>query len=176
MHIDTAARILGAMKRAGVVAILVLAFCGLADSVYIATYEMSGTGIVCGSGSYSDCSMVSSNPHAYLFGVPIAWLGVLFYSSIFVLAALELVMWSQFLRRVIQGSSLLGVLAALYFLYIQMFVIGAYCVYCLISGLIALIMFLCASVIEPIRKNMQQKQSELPPRVPLSHFSMPPMS
>ena len=163
------------MKRAGVAVILVLAFFGLADSAYITQHEVSGTPLVCNIQNLSGCNVVVASPYAYLFGIPLAEYGVLFYSILFVIAALELVIFDRLLRRVLQGISLVGVIVSLYFTFIQMFVINAFCIYCLASAVIAILIFIFASLIEPLQTNKQQK----PPAPPVmkrspSHFSMPP--
>ncbi|TSC71046.1 MAG: vitamin K epoxide reductase [Parcubacteria group bacterium Gr01-1014_49] len=137
------------MKRMGVVLILILALCGLADSAYIAQHEMSGTPLICDIENLSGCNVVVASPYSYVFGIPLAQYGILFYSIVFVLAALELVIFDQLLRRVLQGISLMGVLASIYFTFVQVFFIDAYCIYCLASALIALLILILAGVIEP---------------------------
>ena len=168
-------RIVGPMKRAGVAAILILAFCGLANSVYIAQHEMSAAPLVCDAATLSGCTAVAASSYAYLFGISVAEYGIIFYSILFVLAALELVLFAQFLRRLLQGVALIGVFASLYFTSIQLFVIDAFCIYCLLSSSIALLIFVFASFIEPVRRSEQQKPSISSSPVPLSHFLMPPM-
>ncbi len=163
------------MKRAGVAVILVLAFFGLADSAYITQHEVSGTPLICDIQNLSGCNVVVASPYAHLFGIPLAEYGVLFYSILFVIAALELVIFDRLLRRVLQGISLVGVIASLYFTFIQMFIINAFCIYCLASAIIAILIFIFASLIEPLQTNKQQK----PPTPPVmkrspSYFSMPP--
>lgn len=174
------------MKRAGVVAILLLSFFGLADAAYITQHEVSGTPLLCNIQNLSDCNVVVASPYAYLFGIPLAEYGVLFYSIIFVIAALELVIFDTILRRVLQILSLIGVIASLYFTLIQTFVINAFCIYCLASALIAVLILIFASFIEPLRKNAWQKPPASPGMPPpashasdvvkgnSSHFSMPP--
>lgn len=141
------------MKRAGVIAILILAFLGLADSAYIAQHEMNGTPLICDINNLSGCNIVVASPYSYLFGIPIAEYGILFYSILFVLAALELAIFDQLLRRALQGVSLVGVIASLYFTLMQVFVINAFCIYCLASALIALLILIFASFIEPLPRN-----------------------
>lgn len=151
------------MKRIGVVCILVLAFLGLADSAYIAQHEASGTPLICNIQSLSGCNTVVSSQYSYLFGVPLAEFGVLFYGVLFVLAALELVIFDQLLRRVLQAISLIGVIASLYFTYVQAFYIGTFCIYCLASAFIAFLIFFFAGLIEPVWK---KNSGNLLPRVP----------
>jgi len=140
------------MKRIGVVAILLLAFCGLADSIYLAQHQVTGAPLICNVQNFTDCNIVANSPYAYLFGIPLAQYGVLFYSILFVLAALELVLFDRILRRFIQGAAIIGLLGSLYFEAVQVFLIGALCIYCLASAIISLAIFIFATLIEPMRK------------------------
>lgn len=140
------------MKRIGVVLILLLAFCGIADSAYLAEHEIDGTPLICNIQNLSGCNIVADSSYSHVFGVPLAEYGVLFYAILFVLAALELVLFDQLLRRVLQGVALLGVFASLYFTSIQIFFIGAFCIYCAVSAALTLLVLVLASFIEPLRK------------------------
>jgi len=161
------------MKRAGVALILLLAFFGLADSFYLAQHELNGTPLLCTVQNLSDCNVVATSQYSRIFGVPLSELGILFYSIMFVLAALELVIFDQLLRRVLQALSLVGVLSSLYFTFVQILVINAFCIYCLASTLTALLIFVLASFIEPIKK---RDAPPVPPAPDLPHLSMPPVA
>jgi len=158
------------MKRVGVVLILFFAFFGLADSVYLTQHELSGTPLLCNIQNLSGCNVVTASQYSRIFGIPLSEFGILFYSIIFVLAALEIVIFDQLLRRALQAISLVGVAASLYFTAIQVFVIDAFCIYCLSSALITLFIFILATLIEPIRR---QKHFAPPPALP-PQFEMPP--
>ena len=157
------------MKRAGVVLILILAFAGIADSAYLAQHEASGTPLLCAIQNLSGCNVVAASQYSHLFGIPLAEYGVVFYGIIFVLAALEIVIFDRLLRRVLQVAALIGVIASLYFTFVQVFLIGAFCIYCFASALIALLVLILASFIEPLRPTKPP-----PPALPSQHFSMPP--
>lgn len=147
------------MKRIGVIAILILAFFGLADSAYLTQHELSGTPLLCNIQNLSGCNTVASSQYSRIFGIPLAEFGVLFYSVLFVLAALELVIFDRLLRRALQAVSLIGIISSLYFTSVQIFFIGAFCIYCLASAVIAFLVFAFASLIEPLGK-----KGQLPPR------------
>lgn len=165
------------MKRIGVVGILILAFCGIANAAYLAKSESTGTPLICDIQNLSGCNVVVNSQYSHLFGIPLAEYGVLFYGILFVLAALELVLFDRLLRRVLQGISLIGILASLYFTGVQVFLIGAFCVYCLASSFIALLIFILASLIEPLNRTKKQRsladtlQKESQP-----HLPMPPVA
>jgi uncharacterized membrane protein len=145
------ARILLPMKRWGVVLVLILAFCGLSDSAYITQHELTGTPLICNIQNLSGCNVVASSQYSRVFGIPIAELGIVFYGVLFVIAALEIVLFDRLLRRLLQGMAVMGILFSLYFTAIQVFVIDAFCIYCLISAFITLCVFILASCIEPLR-------------------------
>jgi len=149
----------------GVVLILVLAFFGLADSLYLTQSELSGTPLLCNIQNLSGCNIVAASQYSHLFGIPLAEFGILFYSIVFILAALEIIIFDQLLRRALQVASLMGLASSLYFVFVQMFFIGAFCIYCSVSGLISLGIFVSASFIEPIKR----RTSQVSP-----HLSMPP--
>lgn len=150
------------MKRVGVILIVVFAFFGLANSIYLTQHELSGTPLLCDIQNLSGCNVVATSQYSHIFGIPLAEFGVLFFSIIFILAALELVIFDQLLRRALQAISLVGLISSLYFTFVQVFLIGAFCVYCLASALSTLGIFVFASLIEPLRR-----------RVPISHDATP---
>lgn len=164
------------MKRAGVILIVLLAFFGISDSAYLAQNETSNTPLICNVENLSDCNIVAASQYSRLFGVPLAEFGIVFYSILFILAVLELFLFNRLLRRILQVVSLVGIVFSLYFTFLEIFVINAFCIYCLVSAFIALLIFISAGFIEPIRKNTRQDPSE-PPSIPApSHLSMPPAS
>jgi uncharacterized membrane protein len=155
------------MKRIGVVVILLLAFCGLADSAYLTQHEISGVPLTCDIQNLSGCNVVANSSYSHLLGIPVAELGIAFYGILFVLAALELVLFDRFLRRCLQGAALAGLAASLYFTFVQVFFIGAFCIYCDASAIITLLVFILATFVEPLRK-------KVPPMPPAKPFVMPP--
>lgn len=145
------ARILGSMKRFAAILILLLAFCGLADSAYVAQAVLSGVSLICNANNLYNCVTVAHSSSAYLFGIPLAEYGVLFYGVLFTLAALELVLFDRILRRALQWLSFAGVLAAIWFSFIQVWFVGVFCTYCAISGVITILVLVGASLLEPLR-------------------------
>ncbi|MFA7302241.1 MAG: vitamin K epoxide reductase family protein [Candidatus Paceibacterota bacterium] len=144
------------MKRFGVVLVLVLAFCGIAVSAYISQSEAAGVPLICNVQSFSDCNVVVASAYSRLFGISLADFGLLFYTVLFVVAAFELVLFNQLLRRIIQGLALVSIIFSVYSVYTQAFLIRALCIYCLTSAVITIFIFIFASVIEPLRKNAER--------------------
>lgn len=161
------------MKRLAVWAILVFAFCGLANSAYLTQSEQSGTPLLCNIEHLNGCNVVAASPYSHMFGISLAEYGLFFYAIVFFIAAMELVLVDQLLRRTLQGLALVGIIASLYFTFLQVFVIKALCVYCVGSAVLALLIFIAASYIEPVRTVLRRKSNnEAPPQEKV--FTMPP--
>lgn len=165
------------MKRAGVVLIALFAFFGLANSMYLAQSGASGTPLLCNVQNLSGCNTVTQSEYSRLFGIPLAQFGVGFYGILFALALLEILLYSRLLRRALQGAALLGFIASAYFTFVQLFLINAFCIYCIASALIALLIFICASFIEPIRRRAPVPAEPSSPanQKPPTHLTMPPL-
>lgn len=121
--------------------ILVLAFIGIADSWYLAETALNGIAPACDVTILSGCQQVAQSPYSKLFGVPLGVYGTLFYSSVFAVAAL-LVLYRK--RRVYLGLYMLGIggfCASLVFVLIQAFLIGSFCIYCVLSAVISVALF-----------------------------------
>ncbi|MFA5942423.1 MAG: vitamin K epoxide reductase family protein [Candidatus Paceibacterota bacterium] len=140
------------MKRAGVALILLFAFFGLSNSLYLTQSEANNAPLLCTVDTLSGCNIVAASQYSRLFGVSIAEYGIVFYAFIFFVAALELVVFNRLLRRVLQGASFVGVLVSAYLTFLEIFVIQALCIYCLASAFIALLILIFASLIEPVGK------------------------
>ena len=124
-------------------AIPLLAVAGLAVAAYLAYVETQAVAAVCGP--VGDCNAVQSSEYAYLFGIPIGVLGVIGY-----LAILFVWGWSQWqgdprAPLALLGMTAAGVLFSLYLTYLEPFVIGAVCAWCLTSAVI-MALLLMASV------------------------------
>jgi len=110
---------------------------GLADSIYLTTEHLSGRSVKCTI--VSGCSEVLSSPYATVQGVPLALIGAIAYFSAFSLATLAV-----FDNKL--AGSLLTILVVLMFLttlwlfYLQAFVIGHFCQFCLLSAIVTTIL------------------------------------
>lgn len=155
------------MKRIGVLLILIFAFAGLADSAYLTQHEAAGTPLVCDIQHLSGCNVVAESAYSKVFGVPLAEFGVLFYAVVFAAAALELLIFDRMLRRALQWLAGFGLLASLYFVGVQVFLIHALCIYCLASAALALGICVLACLLEPLKRTDASARSA--PRL-----SMPP--
>ena len=125
--------------------VALFALIGLADAAYLTAEHLSGNSVRCMV--VSGCDEVLQSGYATVAGgVPVAAVGALAYFTVFSLATLAAFGYAG-ARRLLAPLVALMFLATLWFLYLQAFVIRAYCFYCLLSAAItttlALLVFAC---------------------------------
>ncbi len=145
------------MNRRLVLTILIaLALIGLADSWYLSTSAVSGDPLVCDLGAGLDgCNQVAQSPYSRIYGVPLADFGIIFYAALGLLSALLLALPRRPLFTALSLLSVLGALMSIGFLYIQFVLIGALCVYCIVSAVITF-------VVVPLAFKAQKQAPQLP--------------
>jgi uncharacterized membrane protein/glutaredoxin len=115
----------------------VLALTGLAIAGYLAYVETRGAAAVCGP--VGNCNAVQQSVYARPFGIPIAVLGV--YTYLTVLLAWGLSRWRRlrvgvWAHRLLLAVAAGGAVFSAYLTFLEPFVIGATCLWCLCSALI----------------------------------------
>jgi uncharacterized membrane protein len=119
----------------------ILAVIGLVIAVYLSYVEVSETRAACGP--VGNCNAVQNSAYAKLFGIlPIPILGMLGYIAI-------IMAWffrqfgpaplKRLARLVLWGLALFSVLFSTYLTFLEPFVIGATCAFCLASAVVATI-------------------------------------
>lgn len=115
-----------------------LAVAGLAVAAYLSYVELMQTSAFCGP--VGNCNAVQQSPYAWLWGVlPIGVLGIVGY--VVILAAWAVGRWGQGRTAAWGNLALLaftglGTLFSIYLTYLEPFVIGAACIWCLTSAVI----------------------------------------
>lgn len=118
------------------------ALAGLAAAVYLAYVEVGQQSAVCGL--VGDCNTVQQSPYAMLFGVlPVGVLGIGGYVAILAAWALGRVKDAR-TRDAAQAGllvmALFGAAFSTYLTFLEPFVIGATCAWCLTSALVMLLL------------------------------------
>ena len=124
----------------------ILALIGLGVATYLAYVETTETLAVCGP--VGDCNAVQSSPYAKLFGIPIGVLGALTYLGMlgfWAVGHFNRGRLAQLAPLALFGLALFGVLFSLYLTYLEPFVIGAVCAWCLTSATIITILLLAVT-------------------------------
>ena len=121
-----------------VVAVL-LALVGLADSVYLTVHHYTAEPVPCSI--VEGCETVLTSAYAEVAGVPLAAFGALAYFIAFSLAILA-VFGNRSMWLLFGVQSLIMAAVSAYLIYLQGFVIGAFCQFCLISAATSLSLFI----------------------------------
>jgi uncharacterized membrane protein len=137
----------GKVSRKLSIAIPLVAALGVAVAGYLTYIETTGASAVCGP--VGDCNAVQQSEHAVLFGIlPVGLLGLLGY---LVIIAAWLVAGSARSRAAewaavaLVATALVGTVFSIYLTFLEPFVIGATCAWCLTSAvLITLLLWLSA--------------------------------
>ena len=123
-----------------------LAAAGLIISLYLGATELAGTTPVCLVGG--GCETVAASQYSHWFGIPVAYFGVAFSS---VLLALIATWWRTGDGRLLlagYAQGLVGIVIELYLVYLELFVIGAICTWCVAYGATILLGWLALVVVQ----------------------------
>jgi uncharacterized membrane protein len=122
-------------------AVAIVSLAGLADATYLTVQALTGETLSCGGSP--DCFRVLGSSYAKIGGIPVAMLGALAYFSVFSFATFAAFGhgWVRKFLALIVGAMFT---ATLWLLYVQAFLLHAYCRYCLFS---AAITFLIAGLL-----------------------------
>jgi len=127
------------------VILAVLDVVGLVIASYLAIVEVQGYAPVCGP--LKGCEDVARSEYSRIAGVPVAVYGV---GLSLLLLTLAITWWKKDLYGLLlahYGLSLAGVIFEAYFLYLQVFVIHAVCVWCTTYGLSLILRFVVAFIV-----------------------------
>ncbi len=115
-----------------------LAAAGLAVAAYLTLIELTGDQAFCGP--VGDCNAVQQSSYAFLFGViPIGVLGVLGYAAFILLWSASRFVSGRLhdlLRIGLFALAFLGTLFSVYLTFLEPFVLGATCAWCLTSAVL----------------------------------------
>ena len=121
----------------------VLALAGLGVSIYLTVAHFTESALAgCSESGAINCIKVTTSPQSYVFGIPVAVLGLAFYVAM--VALMSPWAWRSTRREIhlIRLASLVvGIGFVLYLLYAELFTIGAICLYCTSVHAITFVLF-----------------------------------
>lgn len=119
-----------------------LALVGLFVSVYLLLYHMGFYGVLaCGAGS---CEAVQASKYAKFLGISVPAWGVAFYGAVFMLALVQQAGREEtsLPGRLLALAALGGLGFSIYLTAIELFVLHAVCMWCVVSAILAVGIFL----------------------------------
>ncbi|MCB0094644.1 MAG: vitamin K epoxide reductase family protein [Caldilineaceae bacterium] len=121
---------------------------GLFIGIYLSYVKLAHTEPICIGGS-SDCSLVQNSAYAYLLGIPVAYLGLLAYIALALLWVAKRIDWQGWgllATQLFWGVGLFAALFSIYLTYIELFVLGAICQWCVASALVIITIFVLTTI------------------------------
>lgn len=115
--------------------ILLFSAAGLLDAGYLSWIKLTGSEARCFPG-VGDCGSVNNSAYSLLFGIPVAYLGLLSYLAILGI----LIYWlrggeNSYATYLFFGVSLVGFLFSGYLTYIELGILKAVCFFCVLSAI-----------------------------------------
>jgi uncharacterized membrane protein len=108
----------------------IAALAGIGVAGYLTWAHYADSAVVCVAGG--SCEKVQESEYASIAGVPVAVMGLAAYTAI-----LSLIAWDSPSARLSAATvALIGVLFSAYLLVLQLFVIDAICIWCLVNDVL----------------------------------------
>ena len=121
----------------------VVALIGFADAAYLTLKHFQGAIPPC---TTDGCEQVLTSAYSEILGVPVSLLGAIYYLAILVGLMIYLDARKEKILTLTLRATTIGFLMSLWFLFVQIFIIGSYCQYCLVSAATSIILFVTALV------------------------------
>lgn len=131
--------------------LLLIAIIGLFDSIYLSYEKLTNSLVACSI--LAGCNTVINSDYAYLIGIPLAYLGIIYYLTMITILTLVIKNKRTIWLPILMSITLSGFLMSGYFVYLQFFEIGAICIYCMLSAITSTLIFFGSAIIYLTKKN-----------------------
>lgn len=125
--------------------LILFALIGLFDASYMTASHFSNSAVYCSL--FEGCDVVLASKYATLAGIPIALIGAVYYFFVFAGATIGLITKKESIIRTVARVTTLGFIASLVLVYLQIFVIGSLCQFCMISAATSTLLFIAGMLI-----------------------------
>jgi uncharacterized membrane protein len=130
-----------------------VAMAGLGVSIYLTIAHFTESTLAgCSESGLVNCTKVTTSPQSYVFGIPVAVLGLAFY--LFAVAAMSPWAWRSSRREVHivrLASTVVGIGFVLYLIYAELFIIGSICLYCTSVHVLTFVLFALTAFAAAVR-------------------------
>ncbi len=121
--------------------ILLFAIIGFSDATFLTVKHYQNVIPPCTIGG---CESVLSSSYAKIFGIPVALMGAIYYLAILFSVFIFLDTKKEKYLRFPMMISFIGLLSAIWFSFLQLFIIKAFCPYCVVSAISSTAIFITA--------------------------------
>jgi uncharacterized membrane protein len=112
---------------------------GFSDAAYLAAKYLQGVAPPCTV--LSGCETVTLSAYAEIAGIPVSLLGALYYAGLFLLSLIAWETGKRFFFFLATRATIIGFLMSLYFVFLQLVVLRAFCAYCMFSAVTSTALF-----------------------------------
>jgi uncharacterized membrane protein len=133
------------------IATLILSIAGLGVATYLTITHFDKVALVCSDSGAINCAKVTTSPQSYVFGIPVAILGLGFFVPMILLCLPAA--WRSQDRRIHLARlilSITGVGMIIYLIIAELFIIKAICLWCSSVHLITFVLFVIIVTAAPI--------------------------
>jgi uncharacterized membrane protein len=127
-----------------IIGILMIAFIGFFDAVYLTTNHYSGTVVPCFI--TGGCDQVTTSEYSKILGIPVALLGALYYLTVLFFGMYYAQKRNFLTFKLLNFLTYFGFGFSMWFVYVQANIIGAWCIYCLVSASTSTLLFILSNV------------------------------
>lgn len=126
------------------VSFIIFALIGFADASFLTIEHYRGTVPPCVI--LKGCATVTTSQYSVIFGIPVALIGALYYLTLLLLFVGYIESHKPAVAWIAFQLTPFGVFASLYFTYLQLNVIQAWCVYCILSIVSTISLFVLGNI------------------------------
>lgn len=125
-----------------VIILVIVALLGFADATYLTVEHFQGVIPPCSV--VSGCETVLTSSYSVVAGIPVSLGGSIYYFLILIGLLVYIDTKKTYILKWTLWATMLGLLSSLWFLYVQAFILHAYCLYCLGSAVTSTLLFVIA--------------------------------
>ncbi|MFH1916661.1 MAG: vitamin K epoxide reductase family protein [Nanoarchaeota archaeon] len=130
------------MKKPILLAILILSIIGLIFSVLILILHQNNAALhgICTIDGSDSCLIVQESAYSRMFGVDNSYFGIAGFLALTILSFISLIKRYKLVNYALIIGCILSGLFALWFLFAQIFLIRAFCIYCLVVDIASFVL------------------------------------
>lgn len=118
---------------------MLLSAFGFLDSIYLTFNHYTRSPFSCPL--FGGCDQVLNSQYSEIFGIPTALFGAVFYGIVMVATLYTYLSENTTPLRLAAQMTIVGLATSFVLVYIQLFVLGAICFYCMLSALTSTLLF-----------------------------------
>lgn len=131
-----------------IILMLVLSIIGLLVSVYLTATHYAGTTPECSL--IAGCETVTTSSYSAIENVPISVFGILFFSAALLVSGMFLHTHHKRFLHLLTAFLAVGAAISLILFYIQIFILDAICMYCVIVDSITIVLFVLVLIAQKL--------------------------